>query len=91
MARFRVTEYVMVRVISEPIEAEEPIRAYREYRKRVDLAQLLRNVTGTVYVSEVEFDNYRDSATVDQLHENGDFAETAMKLSEQEINDPADL
>lgn len=91
MAMFRITEYVMVRVISEPMVATEPLDAYRQYRARVNLSQLLRNAVGTLAVAEVEYDDFRKSATIDELDEKEDFKETAMVLSAEEINDPADL
>jgi hypothetical protein len=91
MPRFHVVEYALVRITSEPIEAEHAVQAYQAYNSRVDLSQLLSNVVGTTEVAEVQFDNYRESARVELLDENGDMAEIALELSEEEINDPEDL
>jgi hypothetical protein len=73
MAKFRVYEDVVVQVISMPIEAETPLEAYAINRAIIDLDQLLRNITGTVEVAEVKFNDRRVKATVELLddQENG--------------------
>jgi hypothetical protein len=91
MPKYRITEYVSVRIISEVVEAELPTLAYAKYMQTVDLPQLLRNITGTKMVASVEYADYRESAAVDLLDENGDFKETVMEISDEEINNPEDL
>jgi hypothetical protein len=87
MPKYRVIEYVIVKVTSEPIVAEQEIVAYLHYRGQANLDELLRNMTGTKIVSGVEYDDFRQSAVIEELDENGYPTGTALHFSSEELND----